>query len=66
MAQWVKELALPRAVVYVVDLAQIPHGGSYSSDWTLAWESPYAAGVALKRQNKNKNKKSTTKQPGDH
>ena len=40
LAQWVKDLALPGAVVEVVDVARILHccgcgvGGSCSSDWT--------------------------------
>ena len=32
---------------------------SYSSNWTLAWEPPSAAGVALKRQKAKKKKKSS-------
>ena len=41
LAQWVKDLMLPQAVVQVTDSAQIPHccgcgiqAGSYSSDST--------------------------------
>ena len=45
LTQWVKDPALPGAVVKVTDAALIQ---------PLAWESPYAAVAALKRQ---KNKK---------
>ena len=31
--------------------------GSYSSDQTPAWEPPYAAGAALKKQKKEKRKR---------
>ena len=31
--------------------------GSYNSDSTLAWELPYAAGVAVKRKRKSKTDK---------
>ena len=40
-AQWVKDPVLPQAVVKMTDAALIP---------PLAWEAPYATGVALKRQ----------------
>ena len=43
LAQWVKDLALPQAVVQVTDEALIQ---------PLAWELPYAAGVAVKRKKK--------------
>ena len=41
LAQWVKDPVLLQAVVQVVVVAPIQ---------TLAWELPYAAGVALKRK----------------
>ena len=35
----------------------LEQAGGYSSFGPLAWEPLYAAGAALERQNKNKNKK---------
>ena len=32
----------------------VAQASSYSSDWTLAWEPPYAMGVALKKKTKKK------------
>ena len=53
LAQWVKDPALPRAVVWV--------GGRCVSDLApirpLAWEPPHAAGVALEKGKRQKNKK---------
>ena len=60
--EWVKDLALPWAVVYTADSTWIPRwcscgvGQSYSSNWTPDLEGPYASGVALKRKNKTKQK----------
>ena len=68
--QWVKDPVLPRAVVWVcgvgcrrgLDLAWLrlclAQAGSYSF---LAWEAPYAAGEALKRQKDKKQNKQTKK-----
>ena len=44
LAQWVKALALPWAVVKVIDMAATP------PIQRLAWELPYATGTVLKRQ----------------
>ena len=44
-AQWVKDLALPWAVM---------QASGYSSNWPLAWEPPYALGAALKKTEKKK------------
>ena len=59
LAQWVKDPILPWAVVWVADVAQILHCCGRGVGWQpaaptgpLAWEPPYAAGVALKRQKK--------------
>ena len=58
LAQWLKDLALPGAVVQVADVAQILHyygsgvGRRLQLIRPLAWEPPYAVGVALKRQKK--------------
>ena len=69
LPQWVKDLALPWAVVQVADAAQIWHGcglwlwlwwTTTALIWPLTWELPYAVGTALKRQNKtNKTQKQT-------
>ena len=56
LAQWVKNLAWPWAVVKVTDTAWMPCGYrpvTLAPIGPLAWELPYAAGVALK-QNKTK------------
>ena len=58
LAQWVKDLALPRAVVWVADTAQIWHfcGCGVGQqlqlhfDPPLAGEPPYAAGASLRRE----------------
>ena len=56
LTQWVKDPALPWAVVYVADVAQIPHCCGYGvgrqlqlqfHSWEGTWELPYAAGQAL-------------------
>ena len=56
--QWVKDLVLPWAVVWVADTARIWHCcGSGVSQWPqvqLDPEPPYALGVALKRQKDQK------------
>ena len=64
-----KDLPLPWAVVWVTDAAWIWHccGCGISRwlqllTWPLAWEPPYAPGVALKRQNNNNNNKKKTPQ----
>ena len=46
--QWVGDLVLPWVLVWV---------GATAPIWPLAWEHPYAAGAALKRQKKKKKKK---------
>ena len=48
LAQWLKGLVLPRAVVLVTDAAQIQC--FCSSDSTPSWEHLYAAGAALKKK----------------
>ena len=53
LAQWVKDPALPGAVMQVTDTAQILCYCGCGSDSTL-WEPPYAAGVALKRHTNKK------------
>ena len=53
IALWVKDLVLPWAVVWVIDQAWIWLWLSLAAAaliWPLAWELPYAAGVALKRK----------------
>ena len=54
--QWVKD---PSSIAVAIVQA-----GSYSSYLTLAWELPYAVGVALKntKQNKTKKKKERKKE----
>ena len=53
-AQWVKDLALPQAVVYVTDVAQIwcCCGQQLQLIRPLAWETPNAMGSALKKKKK--------------
>ena len=58
LSQWVKDLALPQALAYVADAAQVWHG----CDWRrpaatalippLARELSYASGAALKKKKK--------------
>ena len=55
LAQWVKDLELPWAVVQVADIAQIPSccgcgvgQAAAASIRPLAWGLPYAEGLALK------------------
>ena len=63
LAQWVKNLAWPWAVVQVADVARIWHccgwavASKYRSYQPLSWEPPYAMGVALKRQKTRKKEK---------
>ena len=58
LAQWVKDLALPQATgigpnaAWIGVSVVVAQAGSCNSDLTLAWEFPYATGVALKRQQK--------------
>ena len=59
LAQWVKDLELLGAVVYVVDVGSdlvllwLWHRPTATAPIRpLIWEPPYAAGTALKRQNK--------------
>ena len=59
LTQWVKDLALSRAVVQVADEAWIPSCcgcgvGRQLQLWfdPLAWELPYVVGVALKKSKK--------------
>ena len=60
LAEWIKVPALPWAVVYVTDSAQIwflwlwCRPAVMAPIWTLAWELPYATCVALKRQKEKK------------
>ena len=64
LAQWVKDMALPWAVVWVTDTARIPccylwlfcRPAATAPIGSLAWELPYAMGAALKRQRKTKKK----------
>ena len=69
-AQWVKDPALPRATVKVVDAAQISqcHGCGCGCGWQLSSDSmpslgtfPYAAGAPLKSQKKKKRRKQEKK-----
>ena len=53
LAQWVKDLALPRAVVQVADVTWIRVAVVLALNGPLAWELPYAESVALKKA-KNK------------
>ena len=69
LTQWVKDPAMPWTVVWVTDVAQIPLccGSGVGRAATapigpLAWELPYAVGVALEKakkdqKNPKKNKK---------
>ena len=57
LTQWVRDLALPQAAAYVADMAQIWHCCGCGIGWPvpirpLAWEPPYAVGVALKKKKK--------------
>ena len=53
LAQWVKGLALPWAVVLVPDVAQILCCWQLQLRfYPLAWEPPYATGAALKKKKK--------------
>ena len=59
LTQWVKDPALPSAVVLIADVAQIPH--CYGCGLTavtqirpLPWELPYATDEALKSKKKRK------------
>ena len=60
LTQWLKDPALPQAAVQVVDAAQdlamqwLQHRPAGTPIRPLAWELPYATGVAVKRQNKTK------------
>ena len=58
-AQWVKELVFLWAVVYVTDVARIPHCcgcglAAAAPIWPLTWGLPHAVGVTLKRQKKKR------------
>ena len=60
-AQWVKDPALPRAVVQVADAARIWHccgcgiGRQMQPSFdTEAWEHPYGTGSGLKSKKKKK------------
>ena len=59
LAQQVKDLALPPAVVYVTDVARIPCGcgcrpAAVTPIRPLARELPYATGAALKRHKRER------------
>ena len=62
LVQWVKDPVLPRAAVYVAAVAWIWRccgcdvGGQLQLIRPLAWELPYAAGAALKKTKKKKEK----------
>ena len=62
LAQWVQDLTLPSTVAQVEDATRIWHcdgcgcGQQLLLIRPLAWEPPYAMGVALKRLNKQTNK----------
>jgi len=63
LAQWVKNLALLRAALWVVDAAWIWHCHGCGADrqlWLhfdpLAWKLPYAMGLALKKKKKKEKK----------
>ena len=67
LSQGVKDPALPRAVVQVTDVYQIPccwevwhRLAATALIRPLAWKLPYVAGAALKRQ-KTKRKKNFSK-----
>ena len=58
-AQWVKDLALSWAVVYVADMAQIWLWYRLAATAPIhptAWELPHAVGVALKRKKQKQTK----------
>ena len=58
LAQWVKDLVLPWAVVEVADVAQIPRcPAARALIRTTAWQPPYAVGAALESKKKKKKKK---------
>ena len=67
LAQWVKDPALPWAVMWVADVARIPHYCGCGVGWRLQLRfnplpgKPYAEGVALKKREKNKKPPTTTK-----
>ena len=61
LIQWVRDLALPLAVVYVADVAAILHCCGCGVGLKLqllfnplAWELPYDTGVALKLKKKRR------------
>ena len=56
LAQCVKHMALPWAVVLVTDTAQIMccRLAAVAPIWPVAWKPPYAAGGALKSKTKQK------------
>ena len=62
LVQWVKDPALPWAVVQVADVAQIPSCCDCGvGQWLqlirpLAWEPPYAAGGAQEKAKRQKQK----------
>ena len=57
LAQWVKDLALPQAVVYVTDVAQIwcCCGQQQQQIRPLARATPYAVGSTLKKKKRFEN-----------
>ena len=67
LTHWVKDLALPQAIVQIANVAQIPCCcncvvGQQLQQLQfdpLAWKPPYAAGAALKNKTKQKICKST-------
>ena len=61
LAQWVEDLALPWAVVWVADMARIWRCGGcgVATDpiRPLAWEPPYASGAVPRKRQKDQKKK---------
>ena len=62
LAQWVKDLALPRATcrsqprLGSLTAVALVQAGGYSSNWTPSLGASICAGAALKRQNKQTKK----------
>ena len=57
LTQWVKNLVLLCAVVWVADAAWLwRRPAAVAPVGPLAWEPPYAVGAAIKRQKKKQNK----------
>ena len=68
LAQWVEDLVLLWAVVYVADMAWVLlwlwcRPATVAPIWPLAWELPYAMGVALKRKKKKRKEGAQEQRP---